>query len=505
MVLSFRVLKSRSSSWRCALSVSTRPFPATPSPAFPGEYTHADIVTAQVPGPKSQQQLQRLAALQNTSAINFFADYVASKGNYLVDIDGNRFLDVYGQIASLPIGYNHPKILEAMSDKVNLAVLAQRPCLSVFPPADWVDSINETLLKVAPKRLKDVNTLMCGSCSNENAYKAVFMWFQSKQRGGRPPSEHDLETSMTHQLPGTPNLSILSFQGGFHGRLMGCLSTTHSKAIHKVDVPAFDWPVAPFPKLRYPRDIHQAANEAEEARCLDEVERLLRRSAEVAKHEDSRIAGMIIEPIQAEGGDNHASSAYFRSLRDLAANYGVAFIVDEVQTGCGSTGKFWAHEHWGLENPPDLVTFSKKMQTGGYYAKEEFRVKEGYRIFNTWMGDPSKMITLKAVLDVIERDNLLENVNITGEYLKAGLNEIAAKFPALVSGVRGQGTYLAIDLPTEAVRNDFVTLMKTKGVASGGCGVNSVRFRPSLVFQPKHAAEYLDKMHEVCKILVKPK
>ncbi|KAE8882086.1 4-aminobutyrate aminotransferase [Phytophthora fragariae] len=499
MSLCLRALTPRCSPWRRSLSTaSSRALPSTPAPAFPDEYAHAEIVTSQVPGPKSQQQLKRLAALQNTGAINFFADYAASRGNYLVDVDGNRFLDVYGQIASLPIGYNHPKILEAMSDKANLALLAQRPCLGVFPPADWADRIDDTLLKVAPEGLEDVNTLMCGSCSNENAYKAVFMWFQTKLRGGRPPSEHDLETSMTHQLPGTPNLSILSFQGGFHGRLLGCLSTTHSKAIHKVDVPAFDWPVAPFPKLRYPLDIHQAANEAEEARCLAEVERLLKHSAEVTKAEDSRIAGMIIEPIQAEGGDNHASPAFFRSLRDLAAKYGVAFIVDEVQTGGGSTGKFWAHEHWELANPPDLVTFSKKMQTGGYFAKEEFRLKEGYRIFNTWMGDPTKMITLKAVLDVVESDSLLENVQITGDYLKAGLNEIAADFPTLVSNVRGQGTYLAMDFPTEAVRNDFVSLMKANGVASGGCGVNSVRFRPALVFQPKHAAEYLNKMHEAC-------
>ncbi|ETI32273.1 4-aminobutyrate aminotransferase [Phytophthora nicotianae] len=503
MSLYLRALKPRSSQWRRFLTSSARAFPATPTPAFPDEYPHAEIVTDQVPGPKSQQQLKRLAALQNTGAINFFADYAASKGNYLVDVDGNRYLDVYGQIASLPIGYNHPKILEAMTDKENLSMLAQRPCLGVFPPSDWVDRINDTLLKVAPKGLEDVNTLMCGSCSNENAYKAVFMWFQTKLRGGRPPSDHELETCMTHQLPGTPNLSILSFQGGFHGRLLGCLSTTHSKAIHKVDVPAFDWPVTPFPKLKYPLDAHQAANEAEEARCLDEVERLLKHSAEVTNPEDSRIAGMIIEPIQAEGGDNHASSVFFRKLRDLAAEYGVAFIVDEVQTGGGSTGKFWAHEHWNLDNPPDIVTFSKKMQTGGYFAKEEFRLKEGYRIFNTWMGDPTKMITLKAVLDVVESDSLLENVNITGDYLKTGLHELAAEFPTLVTNVRGQGTYLAMDFPTEAVRNEFVSLMKAKGVASGGCGVNSVRFRPALVFQPKHAAEYLAKMQEVCKILSK--
>lgn len=474
--------------------------PATPAPAFPNEYDEAKVVTSSVPGPKSQELQARLSGLQNAAAVNFFADYDNSRGNYLVDVDGNRFLDIYGQIASLPLGYNHPAIVSAMTSPKNASMLAQRPCLGVFPPADWVDRLSNTLLKVAPEGLTDVNTLMCGSCSNENAFKAVFIWYQTKLRGGKPPSAHDLETSMAHQLPGTPDLSILSFNGGFHGRLMGCLSTTHSKAIHKVDIPAFDWPVATFPHLKYPLEEHQAANEAEEARCLDEVDRLLEENQAQSK---SRIAGMIIEPIQAEGGDNHASPAFFRSLRDLAAKHGVAFIVDEVQTGGGSTGKFWAHEHWELENPPDVVTFSKKLQTGGYFAKPELRLVEGYRIFNTWMGDPIKMIQLQAFLEVVESDKLLENTQIAGQFLKDGLVDLSAKYPSVVSNVRGVGTYLAMDFPTEAIRNEFVGTLKQLGVAAGGCGTVSVRFRPPLVFQPKHAAECLDKMDQACKLLSK--
>ncbi|KAJ0401258.1 hypothetical protein P43SY_010982 [Pythium insidiosum] len=487
------------------LSVGPRARPATPTPPFPDEYGHAEVVSSAIPGPRSKELIARLGAHQNNATINFFADYAASRGNYLVDVDGNRFLDIYGQIASLPIGYNHPAVLRAFQDPSNMALLAQRPCLGLFPPADWVDRIERTLKRVQPAGLDDVNTLMCGSCSNENAYKAVFIWHQTRLRGGLPPSPFDLESSMTHKLPGTPHLSILSFQGGFHGRLLGCLSTTHSKPIHKVDIPAFDWPVASFPRLRYPLDAHQAANEAEEARCLDEVERLLRenhRAADSAPTSTSRIAGMVVEPIQAEGGDHHASPAFFRALRSLAAEFGVAFIVDEVQTGGGSTGTFWAHEHWGLSDPPDLVTFSKKLQTGGYFAKSEFRLHEGYRIFNTWMGDPSKMISLEAFLDVMDQDRLLENTSITGKYLHAGLEDLSTKFPALVQNVRGQGTYLAFDLPTEAQRNEMVAILKTLGVATGGCGTTSIRFRPALVFQPRHADECLERLDRACQQLL---
>ncbi len=103
--------------------------------------------------------------------------------------------------------------------------------------------------------------------------------------------------------------------------------------------------------------------------------------------------------------------------------------MDEVQTGGGSTGKFWAHEHWQLDNPPDIVTFSKKLQTGGYFAKPAFRPAETYRIFNTWMGDPMKMIQLQAFLDVMIADELLENTRLTGDYLMEGLELVANAYP----------------------------------------------------------------------------
>jgi 4-aminobutyrate aminotransferase / (S)-3-amino-2-methylpropionate transaminase len=99
---------------------------------------------------------------------------------------------------------------------------------------------------VAPKGLNQITTMACGSCANENAYKAIFMWYRQKQRMG-DFSPEELSSCMINQAPGSPDLSILSFHGAFHGRTMGVLSTTHSKAIHKLDVPAFDWPIASFP------------------------------------------------------------------------------------------------------------------------------------------------------------------------------------------------------------------------------------------------------------------
>lgn len=112
------------------------------------------------------------------------------------------------------------------------------------------------------------------------------------------------------------------------------------------------------------------------------------------------VAAVIIEPVLAEGGDKHASNNYFRQLRLLAKEHGAYFIVDEVQTGVAATGKFWAHEHWGLKSgeEPDFVTFSKKMQASGIYHKKELRPNAAYRIYGTWMVSPYSLHQGHAIL-----------------------------------------------------------------------------------------------------------
>jgi len=250
------------------------------------------------------------------------------------------------------LGYNHPAIARALQHKGNVSILANRPALGVLPPVGWDEKLKNVLEHMAPKKMEnfDITTMSCGSTANENAFKAVFIKWMDEHRGGVVPSQDDLNSSMLNRAPGCPHLSILSFSGAFHGRTMGCLSTTRSKPIHKLDIPHFEWPMAPFPNLQYPLEKFTAENEAEERRCLDEVEVILRNSK--AGVYPSTIAGMIIEPVQAEGGDNHASDGFFCELRSLATKYGVYFIVDEVQTGLGSTGKMWAHEVMFVRYPP---------------------------------------------------------------------------------------------------------------------------------------------------------
>ena len=126
---------------------------------------------------------------------------------------------------------------------------------------------------------------------------------------------------------------------------------------------------------------------------------------------------MVVEPIQSEGGDHHASPYFFQNLQKITKKHKIMFLIDEVQTGLGATGKLWAHEHFDLAESPDLVTFAKKMQTGGYYFRKDLNPQQPFRILNTWLGDPIRILFLEATLEAIKRDNLIRLNKETGKFI----------------------------------------------------------------------------------------
>lgn len=436
------------------------------------------------PGPRTAALRARHNQWQDARTVHAYLDSKACLGNYLVDVDGNTLLDLYGHIACLPLGYNHPDLLQAWrSGRFDWAA-GFRPALGIDPPMEWVDLVDRALMRIAPKGLGRVVTVTTGSEAVENAIKVAFIAHARRLRGGGTWTAEDLAGTMRNDQPGINKLKIISFEGGFHGRSMGALSLTRSKPIHKLDIPAFAWPVVPFPANRFPLDEHAAANAEAEARSLEAVEAAIRANPD-------EIAGLIVEPIQGEGGDRHASADFFQKLRALCAEHHVAFIVDEVQTGGGGCGQWWYHESWDLESPPDMCTFSKKMQIGGFYFREEFMPAESYRIFNTFLGDPLRTAQLEVIVDVVERDHLLENTRITGGVLQRGLRALQARHPDLFDNARGAATWAAIDVKDTASRDRLLHGMQQNGLECGGSGDRSIRFRPALVFAPRHAAEAL--------------
>ncbi|RYP44542.1 hypothetical protein DL768_008991 [Monosporascus sp. mg162] len=475
----------------CALRLCVRGFSSTAyrranASIFDNEPARPAVCTS-IPGPRSQEAIKELDRVFDTRSLNMLVDYDKSRGNYIADVTATFFSMWkplrFAQISSIPLGYNNPRLAEVASSRAMVSAIINRPALGNFPPSGWAETLRTGILRAAPKGLNQIFASTTGSDANETAYKAAFIWRRARDRGGKPFSAEELDSAMVNQPPGAPKYSILSFAGGFHGRLFGSLSTTHSKAIHKLDIPAFDWPVAPFPRLKYPLSDHVAENKSEEECCLQEVERII-----TSFH--NPVVAAVIEPIQSEGGDNHASPSYFRRLREITKRHNLLLIVDEVQTGVGATGKFWAHEHWGLEIPPDMVTFSKKAQVAGFfYADTSLRPDKPYRQFNTWMGDPVRALLFREIYDEVERLGLVEKTAVVGKYLYTKLEQLAARYPGEIHNLRGKdrGTFLAWDSPR---RDEVLKLAKTRGVHMGGCGETTVRLRPMLIFQEEHVQNF---------------
>ncbi|KAL7788309.1 aminotransferase class-III domain-containing protein [Trichoderma ceciliae] len=466
------------------------------SKAFVRGEPDAPVLKTSIPGSQSSKRIAELSEVFDTRSINMMTDFTKSVGNYIADPDGNYLLDVYAQIASIPVGYNNPALAKAASTPDMVNAIINRPALGNFPSHDWAEILKTGILKVAPKGLNNVFTAMAGSDANETAFKAAFIYRRQLERGGPDVefTQEELDSAMNNQAPGSSSLSILSFKTAFHGRLFGTLSTTRSKPIHKVDIPAFDWPQASFPQLKYPLDQHAEENAKIEQASLDEVENLI-------KTWHIPPAAVVVEPIQSEGGDNHATPNFFRGLRALTKKHNVLLIVDEVQTGVGATGKFWAHDHWNLQDPPDMVTFSKKAQTAGfYYGNPALRPNKPYRQFNTWMGDPARALLFRAIIGEIERLDLVNHTAKVGEYLFSKLEGLQKNYPGHFKDLRGkgQGTFIAFDSPK---RDQFLAKAKEFGVNIGGSGASAVRLRPMLIFQEHHVDILVDALEKVVKAL----
>lgn len=470
------------------------------SSLFPGEPSSPHLVTQAIPGPKSKELSDRIGTFQENRAHGFVVDYGKSQGNWIADADGNVLLDVFAQIASIAIGYNNPDLLALAKTDEFITLTMNRAALGSFPPTNWQELVETGLGTVKPKGLNNIFTAMCGSCANENAFKASFMAYRARERGEQAQfTPEEMQSCMKNESPGSPDLTILSFTSAFHGRLFGSLSATRSKAIHKLDIPSFNWPVVAWPDVKYPLSQNARENDEAEKVALAAVEEAIV-NAKKGNSSYGPVAALIVEPIQSEGGDNHASPAFFQGLRDVTKKHGVFMIVDEVQTGVGATGAFWAHDKWNLTTPPDFVTFSKKMQAAGFYHNLDTRPSMPYRNYNTWMGDPTRTLQARQIIRTIQDHDLVQKTDKVGNYIYGKLSEMIENGAGRgkVEKLRGEnaGTFLAFDGKTAEVRDRLVMEMRKLGVHMGGCGDKAVRLRPMLVFEQKHADLFLEKLEK---------
>ena len=458
----------------------------------------AAIVTDGVPGPRTRELASRGAFDMQSIYRALVIDDAKSSGPFLVDVDGNVLLDLFANFALGALGYNHPAILEVTRSEAFARAAANPTSTPFVPSTAWFDFVETLEKRFAPAGMAKVFCVDAGGEGVEAALKVAFIVHAERRRvaAGAPKNPLELPTDEQERALGNAGTDavVVSFAGSFHGRGLGPLSATHSKVIHKADLPAFPWPTAPFPANRFPLGDHREENEHREKAALEELEKIL------AAHE-GRVAAVLIEPIQSEGGDRHASPAFYRRVQELAGKAGAAFILDEVQTGVGISGTLWAHEQLDLPRPPDLVCFGKKMQMGGFFATAPYVISQFGRMYQTKNGDRARGMIATAILRTVVDGGLLPKVREVGARFLAGLEALAKKYPALVSEPRGRGLLLAFDLPTVLLRDDFLKRALARGVFATYTGTRSVRLRPHLVTEAEHVDDALAAFDEVCREL----
>ena len=417
---------------------------------------------------------------------DFVMDFEKSHGSYIADrLTGKEYLDMFSMFASASVGYNHPYILEKADWLGKMAIY--KPTLSDVYLQEYADFM-EVFARVAiPKELPYCFFVEGGALAVENALKTAFDWKTRKNW----QKNIDKEAGM-----------VIHFKQSFHGRSGYTLSLTNTSDPRKHQYfPKFDWPRISNPKLSFP-----ITEENLEETIKHEQLALLHIQEAILANPDE-VACVIIEPIQAEGGDNHFRNEFFTELRRICDENEILLILDEVQTGIGMTGKMWAFQH--LDIIPDVITFGKKTQVCGILANKEKLDEvehhvfvESSRINSTFGGNFIDMLRFQLVLEIIENENLIENSRVVGEFLLNGLKQLSQKYPDHISAARGKGLMCAFDLKDGASRDWLRKALYDEGVIVLTCGDQSLRFRPHLNVTKEEIQIILDKINSIFENLI---
>jgi L-lysine 6-transaminase len=418
-------------------------------------------------------------------------DLKRSHGPYVVDAaTGHEYLDFFSYFASQPIGHNHPKMHDPDFQEKLTLVAMNKPSLSDFYTVEMAEFV-ETFERVAmPDSMKHLFLISGGALAVENALKTAFDW---KFRQNLATFQGYTGKKWDYRREGL-GTQIIHFEEAFHGRSGYTISLTNTAVAHKhCHFPKFKWPRVINPKLHFPvTDEVLAEVKRTEEIAIEQIEAAVRQYP-------GDIAALIIEPIQGEGGDNHFRMEFLRELRRLADEHEFLFVVDEVQSGMGLTGKMWAIEHSDIL--PDIIAFGKKSQVCGIIGGPRIDevgdnvFVESSRLNSTWGGNLTDMVRSQRYLEIIEEEQLVENAAKMGKRLLDGLKTIAASND-LVNNARGRGLMCAFDAPDGATRTALHTALKKRGLFTLTCGGQSIRFRPFLDIKAERIDEALNILED---------
>lgn len=395
---------------------------------------------------------------------DFVLDIQNSCGVRLTDaITGEEFLDFFSFFASSPVSVNHPKLTTPeFREKIGRIAAFNKPSNSDLYSVEMAEFVDTFCRVAVPEAFKYLFFIDGGALAVENGLKVAFDWKVKKNflKGYREEKGHQ----------------VIHFKEAFHGRSGYTMSLTNTDPNKVQYFPKFNWPRITNPYIKFPLEENLNEVIALENRAIDEI------YAAIKENKDD-IALIIIEPIQAEGGDHYFRKEFLMKLREIADENEILLMFDEVQTGLGLTGKMWAHQHYVT---PDIVSFGKKMQVCGIMVTdriddiEDHCFRKSSRINSTWGGNLVDMVRSTRNLEIIEEDNLVENAAKMGKYLLDNLQDLQHEFPELISQSRGLGLMCSFDLPTPELRKEFVEECYKNRLLILPCGQKSVRFRPVL-------------------------
>ncbi|MGI9527123.1 MAG: L-lysine 6-transaminase [Weeksellaceae bacterium] len=422
---------------------------------------------------------ERLGKHLLADGFDMVMDIEKSHDCYIVDDNGDEYLDMFSMFASASIGYNHPYLVEHSDWLGKMAI--NKPSMSDVYNKDFADFL-DTFSRVAiPEELQYAFFVSGGALAVENCLKVAFDW---KTR---------LNISQGIEKEAS---QVIHFKQAFHGRTGYTMSLTNTKDPRKyMYFPKFDWPRIINPKMFFPFEGENVDKTLElEQQAKDQIEKAI-------QDNPNDIASICIETIQGEGGDNFFRKEFLQYLRDVCDKNEILLIFDEVQTGMGITGKMWAWQHYGIV--PDVMAFGKKTQVCGLLANKDKidQVEnnvfiESSRINSTFGGNFVDMMRFKLILEVIERDNLVENAKTVGAYLLKQLQQLEKDY-SQISNARGEGLWCAFDFPTDEERIEFWKDCYNEKLLLLQCGLQSIRFRPHLTVSKENIDDAIKTMRKV--------
>jgi len=423
-----------------------------------------DIKTA-LPGPKAKAIIDKDSKFVSPSYTRDYPFVIArGQGAVVEDVDGNRFLDCAAGIAVNSTGVSHPEVVQAICEQAQKFIHMSGTDFYYEPQV----RLAETLAEIVPID-GDVRSFFGNS--------------------GTEATEAALKLARYH----TKRQGIIGFYGAFHGRSLGSLSLTASKAIQRRGFAPFMAGVyhAPYP------DTYRFAGSADA--CAEASLSFIRDQIMVHLISPDEVAAIVVEPVQGEGGYIVPPKAFLEGLRALTAEHGIVLVCDEVQSGMGRTGKMFALEHFGLT--ADVVNIAKGIASGlplgVTCSRADMMAWPPGAHASTFGGNPVACAAANTTIKLL-KESLIANASAVGAHLMGGLRELQKKHK-LIGDVRGLGLMIGVELVKDRTtkeravdqRNALVQAMFKRGVLILGAGKNAIRFAPPLVLSRDQADSVL--------------